>query len=45
MKVLRSFRDKTDNLKRYEKGSTYTHKNKERTAFLVKEGFIEGEKD
>ncbi len=45
MKVLRTFKDKTDGFKRYNKGDKYAHKNKERTADLVDKGFIEKPKE
>lgn len=45
MKVLRSFRDKTDKLKPYKKDGEYTHKNEKRTNELIKLGFIEKPKE
>lgn len=41
MKVLKPFRDKTDNFRRYKKGDSYKHNNAERIAFLIKQSFIE----
>lgn len=39
-KVIRAFRDRTQNLKRYDVGDDYPEDNKERVAYLVKEGFL-----
>lgn len=39
-KVIRAFRDRTQNLKRYDVGDDYPEDNKERVAYLVKEGYL-----
>jgi|UPI0003B36D9C hypothetical protein len=39
--VIRPFFDRTDNMKPYKIGDSYTHEDGERVAFLVKEGFLE----
>jgi len=40
-KVIKKFRDKTDNRKLYKKGDSYSHDNEERIAFLIDKGFLE----
>lgn len=40
-KVIKRFKERHENFKLYEKGDTYTYENKERVAFLVKEGYLE----
>ncbi|MCK0471398.1 hypothetical protein [Halalkalibacter sp. APA_J-10(15)] len=40
-KVKRSFFDKTDNLKPYSVGESYSHKDEGRIAHLVEKGFLE----
>lgn len=39
-KVLKNFKDKFTK-KLYKKGDSYSHKDDDRIAFLVKEGFLE----
>ncbi|QKE71872.1 hypothetical protein HPK19_03220 [Arthrobacter citreus] len=38
--VISSFRDKTDNNKRYHEGDTYECNNSVRIAFLIESGYI-----
>lgn len=40
-KVIKSFKDKTDNKKLYKKGDSYSHSDDERIAFLIEKGFLE----
>lgn len=40
-KVLKPFRDKTDNRKLYQKGDSYKHEDADRIAFLIEKGFIQ----
>jgi len=40
-KVIKDFRDKTDNKKLYKKGDAYEHENEDRIAHLVSKGFLE----
>lgn len=40
-KVLKPFRDKTNNSKRFKKDDSYSHKDDDRIAFLIKEGYLE----
>lgn len=40
-KVIKSFKDKTDNKKLYQKGDPYSHSDDDRVAFLVEKGFLE----
>jgi hypothetical protein len=42
-KVIKPFFDKTDNNKPYTVGDTYKHKDAKRIAFLIEQGFIDGE--
>ncbi len=42
-KVIKPFFDKTDNLKPYSEGDSYSHKDEDRIAFLVKDGYLQGE--
>ena len=43
-KVLKPFRDLTDNEKPYNKGDSYSHEDDERIAFLIGKGFLENKK-
>lgn len=43
-KVLVAFRDKTDNLKVYNKGDVYEHEDNKRITTLVKSGYLEKSK-
>lgn len=40
-KVIKAFRDRTDNDKRYKVGDSYSHNDEERIAFLIEKKFIE----
>mgnify|MGYP001156487362 FL=1 len=42
-KVIKPFFDKTDNMKPYTVGDTYTHKDAKRIASLIKKGYLDGE--
>lgn len=42
-KVIKTFRDKSTK-KTYKKGSSYSHENEERIAFLIGKGYLEGSK-
>jgi hypothetical protein len=39
-KVIKPFRDKTDNRKLYPIGSVYEHEDKKRIEFLIQQGYI-----
>lgn len=39
-KVISPFKDKTDNLKRYYEGDSYSHKDEKRIASLIEKGFL-----
>ncbi len=41
-KVIRSFKDKTNNLRFVAKGGFYSHEDENRIAFLIENGFLEG---
>lgn len=40
-RVIKPFFDKTDNMKPYKIGSSYSHKDGKRIAFLIDKGFLE----
>lgn len=39
--VIKAFFDKTNNLKPYKAGDSYSHKDEKRIAFLIEKGFLE----
>lgn len=39
--VIKAFFDKTDNLKPYKVGDSYSHEDEKRIAFLIEKGFLE----
>lgn len=41
VRVIKRFKERNENLKLYEKGDTYTYKDKERVAFLIEKGYLE----
>lgn len=44
-KAMKRFKERHQNFKIYEKGDLYTYENKNRVAFLVKEGYLQEVKD
>lgn len=43
-KVIRAFFDKTDNLKPYSIGDSYSHEDEKRIAFLIERGYLKAKK-